>query len=313
MANYFSATGTIDRNAAPDLLNKAIDLVWLQRNELAGVVLDKYFEVVPKDSGLSHILTSVTSHLPLPVENEDTEALPYFTPAPGYDKTIVLINYRSGIRVTNTMLKADRFSKVMGMTTGQIKSSARLDEYLRAGIFDNAFTGDAGSDSKDLCDDDHPHENGDAGTWDNKGTGALSGPNLQALRLLARKMTDPQGDPDWKDVKDLLVPEDLEQKALELTGFGGVRSKPEGALNDPNVFLPTFNVVVSPYLSSAVQYFLIAPGMDYERGLHEVVLEDWNIGPNSPANRSIVVDLSICAIKAFAFSRSKQIFGSTGA
>ncbi len=310
MANYFSATGTIDRTAAPDLLNKAIDVIWTQRNELAGVVLGKYYDTESKDSGLTHIISSVTSQLPLPQENEDTEALPYFTPAPGFDKTFTLINYRSGIRVTDTMVKADRFSKIMSMITGQIKSAARLDEYLRAGFLNDAFTGDTGSDGKDLCDDDHPNENNETGTWDNKGTGALSGPNLHALRLLARNMTDPQGDPDWAMPTDLLVPNELEQTALELTKSDG---KPATALNDPNVLINGLGVTVSPYLSSAVQHYLFCDRSGEEKGLIEVALSDWSLKDNSPANADIVIDRRIKAIKTFGFTVSKNIMGSTGA
>jgi hypothetical protein len=310
MANYFSANGTIDRTAAPDLLNKAIDVVWMQRNVTNGIMLGKYFDTESKDSGLTHIISSVTSQLPLPQENEDTEALPYFTPAPGFDKTFTLINYRSGIRVTDTMVKADRFSKIMGMISGQINSAARLDEYIRAGILNNAFTGDDGADSKDLCDDDHPNENNETGTWDNKGTGALSGPNLHALRLLARNMTDPQGDPDWAMPTDLLVPNELEQTALELTKSDG---KPATALNDPNVLINGLGVTVSPYLSSAVQHYLFCDRTGEEKGLIEVVLSDWNLKDNKPANADIVIDRRIKAIKTFGFTVSKNIMGSTGA
>ena len=310
MANYFSATGVVDRTSAPDLLNKAIDVMFLQRNEVAGVVLDQFFDMDSKDSGLSHVISSVTSHLALPVENEDTEALPYVTPAPGYDKTITLINFRQGIRVTDTMLRADRFSQVMGMVSGQMKAAARLDEYQRASILNNAFTGDAGSDSKDLCDDEHPHENTEAGTWDNKGTGALSGPNLHALRLLARKMTDPQGHPDWCTPVCVVLPEDIEQTALELTKSDG---KPATALNDPNVLIDGLKVVVSPYLSSATQYYLFCDRTGLEKGLHEVSLLDWRIADNNPSNASIVVDKELKAIKAWAATVSKNIYGSTGA
>lgn len=314
MANQFSTTGTYDRNSVVDLLNKQFDVIWAQRNELAGVTLEKYFYKDMKESGLNHKISSVTSHLPLPQENEDTDALPYAVSAPGFDKDITLVNYRLGVRVTRTMMRADRFGRIMEMAGGLAKAGARLDEYLRASKFNNAFTGNDGADGKDLCDDDHPLENPERGTWDNKGTGALSGPNLQALRLLARKMVDPQGDPDWRMVSDLLVPEDLEQKANELTGFGGVRSKPEGMLNDPNVFLPSFTVVCSPYLSSAVQYYLIDPTASAEeKGLHEVVLDDWSVADNSPANVDIVLDKRIRAVKAFAITTSKAIYGSTGA
>ena len=310
MPNYFSSAGVIDRSTYPDLLNKAIDVVWTARNQIAGNVLGQFFDTDTKDSGLSHVISYVTSHLPLPVENEDTDALPNFTPAPGYDKTITLINYRSGIRVTDTMVRADRFDKIMAMTKGQIVSAARLDEYLRAAIFNNAFTGTAGADSLSLANDSHPCENTEAGTWDNSGTGALSGPNLQALRLLMRKAVDAQGDPDWVNPMTLLVPEDLEQKADELTGAS---DKPEGMLNDPNVLIPSLKVVVSPYLSSALYYYLIGDKQGYEKGLHEVVLEDWNLKENTPQNADIVLDKRIKAIKAFDFTVSRNVYASTGA
>jgi hypothetical protein len=308
MPNQFSAFGHIGVDSYPDLLNKAIDTVWVQANQEV-LKLAPFFDVETKDSGMTHVISSVTSQLPLPVENNDTEALPYFTPAPGFDKTFVLLPYRSGIRVTSTMLKADRFDKVMQMTTGQLKSARRLDEKLRAAIFNNSFASGTGSDAQYLCADSHPHENPDAGTWDNKGTGALTGANLQALRLLMRKMTDCQNDPEPVTPVTLLIPEDLEQAALEL-----IRSpqRAEDALNAVTVLLSGLKVVVSEELSSAVAYWLIGDKQGYERGLCEVVLEDWNIKDNSPANADIVVDKRIKAIKAFGFTTSKNVFGSTG-
>ena len=310
MANQVSNVGMLDTNALVKLLNKSIDLVFMRRDEVAGNVTAPFFDKVTKDSGLTHVMSSAGSSLPLPVENEDTEALPYVAPVTGFDKTFVLVNYRSGIRVTSTILKADRFSRVMQMTTGQLKSGLRKDEYMRVAILDNSFSGTAGADAKALCADSHPHENPDAGTWDNLGTGALTGPNLHALRLLARKMTNDQGYPDPVLPMTLLVPPEQERTALELTGEG--MGKPETSLNEANVLLPKFTVTVSPYLSSTTAYWLIGDRQGYDRGLTEVVLEDWNIKDNSPANADIVLDKRIKAIKAFGFTTSKNCYGSPG-
>jgi len=296
------------------LLNKQFDVVWMQKNELSGVVLAKYFDVQNKSAGLNHKISSVTSQLPLPVENEDTEAMPYAVSAPGFDKDITLNEYRLAVRGTRLMMEADRFGRIMQMASGLAKSAARLDEYRRASVYNTAFTSDAGADRKDLCGDDHPSENPEREDWDNKGTGALSGPNLQALRLIARNMIDAQGDPDWKNPTDLLVPNALEQKARELTGFGGVRSKPEGALNDPNVFLQAFNVVVSPYLSSDLQHYLIDPsGSGEEKGLLEVVLSPWSEASVNDSNPDIIFNKRIRAVKNLDFTSTKLIVGSTGA
>jgi hypothetical protein len=311
MAIQPDSDSIITKSSYPDLLDKSIDVVWMRRDEVAGNVLGQFFEVVPKDSGLNHVISSVSSVLPLPIENEDTEALPYHTPAPGFDKQITVVNYASGIRVTNTMIQADRFSKIQAMTTGQIKSAMRKDEYMRAAILNNAFTGDDGADGKDLCDDAHPQERTDItsnATWDNKSTGALTGDNLHALRLLSRKMTNEAGDPDPVMCRALLIPEDLEQKAHELIDS---TQKPEGMLNDTNWGL-NFSVVVSPYLSSATQYYLFGDRTGEDKGLIEVELFGWNIGDNSPSDRRIVIDKSITACRTVSFTVSRNIYGSTG-
>ena len=312
MAIQPSSDSVITKSSYPDLLNKSIDVMWMRRDELAGNVLGQFFEVVPKSEGLTHVISSVSSVLPLPIENEDTEALPYFTPPPGFPKTFIVINYASGIRVTRTMVAADRFAKINGMCGGQIKSASRKDEYLRAAILNNAFTGDDGADGKDLCDDDHPQERTDItsnATWDNKSTGAMTGPNLHALRLLSRKMTNENGDPDPVMCKTLLIPEDLEQKTHELIDS---RQKPEGALNDANWGL-NFAVTVSPYLSSATQYYMFGDRTGEDKGLIEVELFGWNIGDNDPADRRIVIDKSITACRTVGFTVSRNIYGSTGA
>jgi len=309
MANQFSSTGTIDKSVVL-LLDRAIDAVFMQRNELAGAVLGQFFDKVSIGEGLDYVIASVTSQLPFPQENEDTEALPYFTAAPGFKKTLTVTEYRAGIRIARIIIESQRHKQAMAMATGQAKSAARLDEYLRASIFNNSMSGTSGADSLSLCHDSHPLENPEAGTWDNKSTGAMSGPNLHTMRLLARKMVDAMGDPDWQMPVALLVPEDLEQTALELTKSDG---KPGTALNDPNVLINGMKVVISPYLSSAVQHFLICDRQGEEKGLHEVVLSDWNIANNSPANVDIVLDKRIRAVKGFGFSRSKNVIGSTGA
>ena len=312
MAIQPSSESVGTKSTWPDLLNKSIDVMWMRRNEVEGNVLGQFFEVIPVEGGLTHVITSVSSVLPLPIENEDTEALPYHLPSPGDKKTFTAVNYRSGIRVTDTMIKVDRFAKIQGMCQGLLNSAMQKDEYMRAAILNNAFTGDNGSDSKDLCDDDHPHERKDntaVTTWDNKSTGAMTGNNLHALRLLSRKMTNEAGDPMPITCKMLVIPEDLEQTAHELIDSN---LKPEGALNTTNWGL-NFGVTVSPYLSSATQYYLFGSLTGEAKGLVEIEVDPWDIGDNAPANRHIVIDKSIKSIRTVGFTKSKNIFGSTGA
>lgn len=310
VTNPYPDMGIIDINANAQLLDAQIDMMWNRRDEFVGA-LSKYFDEEMKSEGLSHIVSSVGSALPLPQKNEDTESLPYYTPAPGFSKTFTLISYRAGIRVTDTQVKADRFKKTAYLVSGQLKSAMQKDEYLRAAIFNNAFTSGTGADSQYLCADSHPHENADRGTWDNKGTGALTGPNLQALHLLGTKMTNEQGNPDPAYLQDLVIPPDLQQKAEELIKSD---KRAEDALNGKTVLIGNLNIVVSPYLglSSAVQYFGIADREGPNKGLHQFTLIPWNIKNNNPANADIVIDKRIKAVHAIGFTVSKNVYGSTG-
>lgn len=303
------AEGAITIDSHIDLLDKAIETIWMQRNEFTGK-LAKYFMRVQGQGGVDMKMSNVGSTLPLPQKNEDNEALPYFEPPNGFAKTYTYINYRSGIRVLRSAMESDRFSKVMQMVTGQAKSAFRLDEYLRAGIFDNAFTGTSGADSLSLCNDSHTNEASETGTWDNASTGALSGPNLQALRLLGANMTDAQGDPDPVMFGDLVVPTALEQKAKEL--INSVKDA-ETALNTETQLITGFDVVVSEYLSSTTQYFLVGDRQGEQKGLFEIVLADWTVTDNKPANADIVVDKRVRGRKVIDYHTSRNIVGSTGA
>ena len=311
MANPYSSGGSITIDTTVNLLKKAIDVVFARRDEHEGV-LGQFFEKEGKDSGLTHIISSVASTLPLPPAGRDDEDLAYFIPPPGYSKTFALVEYRSGIRVTKTMLKADRFNRVAGMTTGQVLSGFRKDEYFRTAIFTNAFSGTAGADSLSLCHSSHPHVEDMAGTWDNSGTGAPTGANLQALRLLGMLMTGDQGDPDPVIAKKILCPATLENTIRRLVNSP---KEAENALNAETQLIGSLEVVVSPYLDtgSTTQYFMVGDRMGYNRGLHEVFLEDWHIENNSPSDARIVIDKQVVANKAFGFTTSQNILGSTGA
>lgn len=307
----FPMSGGINRYSHVDLLNKNIDVAFMRMNEAKGLVLGKYFDKEKKDTGLQHIITSVGSELMLPViVPTDQTPLKYNTPPNGPSKTITLKLKKSGIMATRLMVDADHFKRVNGMCTGQVKAAARADEYERAAILGNAFTGDGGADSKDLCDDDHPNEERATGTWDNKGTGALTGSNLQALVLIQDNMTDAQGDASPVTSQDLVVPTALRQKALELTGSA---KRSEDMLNADTVIINTLNVVVAYYLSSTVYYYLFGDKPGYERGLHEIYLNDWEVKDETTGGVDILIHKRIRSVKAFDFTVSRNIAGSTGA
>ena len=127
-------------------------------------------------------------------------------------------------------------------------------------------------------------------------------------------MVDEHGDPDPVNIKWLLVPTANQQEALELTSFGDApRTKPGGATNDPNVLVNEVQVVTSPYLTSTTAFVLVGDRTGPAKGLHEVVLQDWNMKNNSPKNADIIIDKRIKAIKTFGFTTSRNVFGNAGA
>jgi len=304
---YSGAQGIMDIDTYVDNLDRAIELLWMRKDSHKGV-LAKYFDAQDVES-ISTSVSSVGQTVRMPVENNDTEELPYVQPAPGKKMTFTLVNYRVGIRVTDTMIRADRFGKIVGMCGGLVMSAERRLEYLRAAILNGAFSGTAGEDSLALCYDTHPDYDPGASTWDNLGTGALTGPNLQALRLLGQKMTNEIGAPDQVTLMDLCVPPDLEQKAKELTT---ATLTAENSLNTPTVLIKNMGVTVSPHLTSTTAYFGFGDKTGEDKGLLEMYLMRpslANLG-NNPVD--IPIDKRVKMICKVAFTRSKNVYGSAG-
>jgi hypothetical protein len=309
MVNHLvNSSGTLDTTNPIDLLQRAMDAIWVRENS-APQNLGRFFNKISASSGLNYQISNVGSETQLPPESEDTETLQYAVPAQGYNKDLTMQGYRLGIRVTDTLLKAERFPRVMQMTTGLVEAARRWDEFSYASIFNNAFTGTAGADDLSLCNSSHPPEDAEGSTWDNSSTGALTGATLQTARLLMRQITDARGDPMMIKPTALVIPEDLEQKALEL-----IKSpqRAEDSLNATTQLISGLEVVVSLYLSSAVQFYLMGDMQGDEKGLYDVSLSDWSMADVGNATADVPINKRIKAIKVVDFTMSRNIVGSTG-
>lgn len=307
MANQFFAGNVMVPQTYVDNLDKAIELLWMRRDQFSGN-LEQFFTKVQTDS-LSYKTSSVSSVADAPVQNEDTDDLPYSVPAPGFDKTFTLVSYRMGIRVTDTMVKADRFGKIVSMTGGLMKATMRRIENLRAAILNGAFATTTTPDAAYLCSNSHLHENPEAGTYDNLGSGALTYGNLQSLRLLGMNMENEKGDPDSVVIQTLLVPTALQQKAEELVT---ATLNPENALNQPVTLIKNLKIVVSPFLTSTTAYFGFGDLQGEDKGLLEMYLEEPNIADNSPENADIVIDKRVKFIAKMGAIAAKNVYGATG-
>jgi hypothetical protein len=187
----------------------------------------------------------------------------------------------------------------------------RTKERLRARIFNSyAFSGTEGADNLPLCDNSHPHERTEEGTWDNLGTGDLTVDTAHALRLLGQNMTDDAGEPYPVDITEWLIPTALERKMEEIK----VAPKdPETSLNTPNVLIKGQTYTVSPHLSDTDAYFAFGNLEGEEKGIYEVVLIADETINNSPSDGRIVLDRTVKMFVAYGFARSKNVYGSAGA
>ncbi|MCP4638846.1 MAG: hypothetical protein GY851_00360 [bacterium] len=304
----WSKPGTMDRGSYVNLLSRDFDVIW-KRDERRVEALASYVETI-QSGGETFKISNVGQSLPLPQKNEDTEGLNFEQPAPGHVKEATLYGYRQAVRITDTMVAADRYSKVKSMAGGLSISPRRKKEYQRANLFNNGFSGTAGADSLALFHDSHTHENNEAGTWDNLGTGALTHGNLQALRLVQQKITNEQGFPCPTMSRDLIIPSDLLQKATELVS---ATQMPENALNQPNVLIRSLNIVVSHHLTSATAYFLAGDLTGEEKGLIEAELIPLNVKDCKPSdNPDIVWARRSKFVNAVFFTTSKNLAGSDG-
>ena len=303
--------GMLDITSMVSQLDKTIDVMSMRRNEIAPDNLAEFFDVEqkPDHTGLTHKVSTFGSVAPLPKINSDTEPLPRYVPVPGFPQTFTLLVRRQGIVVTRTLLKTERFANVAQVVANLIKSGYQWDPYARASIINGGFATTTGADASYLFADAHAEVDPGAATWDNLGTGPLSGPNLHALVLLMMNMTNERGYPMVINPKALRVSTTDLRKAMELTQSVG---KPEGMFNEPNVLIKGLSVDASRYFSSATAYFLFGDLQGFEKGLCEVVLEDWWIENNKPENADIVIDKMIRGTKVFGATVSKNIVGSAG-
>lgn len=304
----FMKAGIVDRKSYPDQLSRDFDVMWTRSLE-EPAVLDQFFVTMDESEGDNFKISNIGANLDMPIANEDTEKLPYTQVAPGLSKTLTYVPYRMGVRATDTQRAMERYAKLSSMVSGLPAASMSKLEYLRVAIFDNSFSGTAGADDLPLCSNSHPHENIEYGAWDNLGTGPASVGNLHAQRQLALKMTNEWGRPMPVDIRDWLIPTDLDQTFEEIKV---AKQDPETALNTPNVLINNRGYVCSRHLSSTTAYWGFADLTGEARGIFEVFLQRPNVKNNNPENVDIIFDKRIKFIVAHGFATSKNVFGSAG-
>jgi len=184
-------------------------------------------------------------------------AIQYAAFNPLYEKTFTHKEYALGLAIERKLFDDDqkglirRRAQDFGTTFGDTIA------YHMSSVFNNALsTSYPGGDAAALVSDSHPNRATDTGTtFDNKGTSALSYDAVVTTLNAGAALTDDKGLPMPSLYDILYVP-----VALQATAWTIVNSmnKPGTADNDGNfVGSRPMRVIVDPYLSSSVDWFMV--------------------------------------------------------
>jgi len=101
-----------------------------------------------------------------------------------YDKTTYFPERAKGMKVQRKLYDDDLSGKMNQRPRALAIDVARTREKMGAALFNGAFTGTGGGDSKPLCSTTHPYSPTDATTQSNSGSSVLNAVNIEATRRI---------------------------------------------------------------------------------------------------------------------------------
>jgi len=249
--------GYIERDGvAAGALDKEMDKFRLRSNKT--VLQGSRFYRNVQARGGKYRESNYGNGLELPRKSEDGDILPASTPIPGFTENIDIVNYRSSIKASRTIVEDQLFPVVRKMMSGQLRSAKLALEYAMADRWNNLTStaaGYVGADGVAVASATHPHERRETGTWSNIETGgALTQASFSTARKNMRRRTDEFGYVMSVFPRALVVSPDNERKAREIKTSELV---PENSLNANNVWRKDpWEVFVYDYLTSTTEWSL---------------------------------------------------------
>ena len=312
VTNWYDNIGVITRfGSGADLIDKEIDLRINRANEIPIQGGRLYRRETP--STFVHKESTVGNEMTQPRIQEDTDAVAYGTPPPGFSKEITAEVYRLGVRATRSLSVTQLEQKVPFMVSGLMDSAKRNYEYLMAdnGI-NNAFATNTGADGMFMCDTGHPNEDPMTGTWDNLETAAdLTPAGFSTARVNMRKRTNSLGEVMPMMPKLLIVSPDFEEMGWQIINSDYVA---DSSLRGKSWNKDAVELFVYDYKTDADAWFLFDDSNVSEKGgLVLVEKEAPTIRPNPSPAADILWDEYIRYAVAAAFTTVKEIQGNSGA
>lgn len=173
----------------------------------------------------------------------------------GYTATYTHKEFVVTFQIERKLMDDDQYGVVAGERARKLGLSAMQKMELdAASVFNTAFSGTSGPDSKSLCSATHPRNPNKSGSLVNTGTDALTKDNVSTTRQAMMAFPDDAGNILGVMPDTLLVPPELEDTALEIA-----RSvlDPDTANNAINPQAGRFQVVPWHYLTDSNNWFMI--------------------------------------------------------
>ena len=193
-----------------------------------------------------------------------SSAIPFSSFNPLYEKTFTHREFALGVAIERKLV-ADNKSGIIKREAAKLGHSFGTTRAFHASsVFSDAFSTTAAEDGADtvggdavaLCSASHPTSINDAATLiDNLGSTAFSYDAIVATLLIGADLNDDKGNPMPAMYDTVVVPTALADEAWVIANSD---LKPGGANNDANyVGAQGLKVIVDPYLTSAVDWFMV--------------------------------------------------------
>lgn len=271
-----SNTGIVDRyGVGAPMLDKSLDAVVELWNALPMQGARFFRTVTPaggayKEQGIDNILQ-------LPVENADSDRMPFATSVKGFPKNFTTTEFRLAVQMERRLSDEDITGKAKSLMGGLMDSYRRLLEYSFANVLNQAVstaTAYQGSDGVSLANSGHPFRIRQEGVWSNIETAAaFTQSAFSTARTNMRKRKNHFGYITPMVPELVVVCPDKEEAVRRVISSEKVAG---GSLNDKNVFQNSVDIFVYDYASSTTVWMLFAQMPSESKGLV--------YGPEVPGN-----------------------------
>ncbi len=208
-------------------------------------MIDNFYRRFPSDSAFEEFFDIGS----LPDIPEFTGKLEYLSVSPGFHKKIEPKEYAAGMQFERKLIEDKKYAVMDNRAELLATSANRTQEKIAVRPFAYATTASfdfmTSEEGVALASSSHTTKSGASTSvgFSNAGTSALSATSVAATRLLMRKFRDDLGQRITIEPDTLIVPDNLEDKALEIVGTEKGLYSAEGT---KNVQMNRFKVI--PYL-----------------------------------------------------------------